>query len=263
MGNRPAQRDTIDNGAGRDRGRSGAAGRRCASTRCWRRGRTRRSRSFRSRSTFLKSAKIIGTYALGVRLPGDAVPAANAGREGGREAGCEALMGMMKTKEPATGFYDYDGSAGQTTYSLSRSQYAVLGVWAAAQMGVEIPTATGDGRKAWIERQEADGGWRLPEGQARHARRASRRSASRRCSSRRSTSPPTAGSRCRGNLGIQRDRAGAEVHGGERSTSSPPTRSTRATSRTPRSTPSSGSASPAGGSISARSTGSRRAPTGC
>jgi hypothetical protein len=78
----------------------------------------------------------------------------------------EELVGMMKRQGPAAGFYDYVAGKGNS-YSLSRSQYAVLGVWAGDQMGV--PVEPGYWRaieKAWVGAQEPDGGWRYQPGKA-------------------------------------------------------------------------------------------------
>lgn len=109
---------------------------------------------------FLKTARIVGTYALGVRMQAMLFLPQAPDVKAVVKRDAEALLGMMKTKEPGTGFYDYDGTRGSSYYSLSRSQYAVLGVWAAAQMGVEIPEGYWRTvETAWLRAQEADGGW--------------------------------------------------------------------------------------------------------
>ena len=114
---------------------------------------------------FLKKAKLSGTYALGLRcqvwllLP--ETPEVKALMK--KDAG--ALRAMMKTEGRALGFYDYDATDGKTTYSLSRSQYAVLGMWAAAQMGVETPRAYWQTvETAWIDHQDKSGGWNYQRG---------------------------------------------------------------------------------------------------
>ena len=76
-----------------------------------------------------------------------------------------ALRAMMKTQGQAKGFYDYDARGGATTYSLSRSQYAVLGMWAAAQTGVEVPSDYWRMVTAsWTGHQDAGGGWAYQKG---------------------------------------------------------------------------------------------------
>jgi hypothetical protein len=112
---------------------------------------------------FLKKAKVSGTYALGIRchvwllLPQSAEVKALMRRD------AAALQVMMKTQGAAKGFYDYDARG--TSYSLSRSQYAVLGMWGAALAGVEVPQDYW--RKvdtAWSAAQETDGAWRKQKG---------------------------------------------------------------------------------------------------
>lgn len=109
---------------------------------------------------FLMKADMVGTYALGVRcqvtlmLPQTAETKALMGRD------LRRLLLLMKQKGKAQGFYDYDAEGGATTYSLSRSQYAVLGVWAAAQSGQEVPRAYWSTvEKAWVAHQDKSGGW--------------------------------------------------------------------------------------------------------
>jgi hypothetical protein len=109
---------------------------------------------------FLKKADIVGTYALGMRaqvwtmLPQTPEIRSLATRDATK------LRGLMKTTDYAKGFYDYDNTGGPKTHSLSRSQYAVLGMWACAQAGAEVPGAYwAEIEKAWNRAQEKDGGW--------------------------------------------------------------------------------------------------------
>lgn len=109
---------------------------------------------------FLKKADITGTYVLGIRcqiwlqLPPSPEVKTLANRD------MRALLGLMKSQEFARGFYDYNAEGGPRTYSLSRSQYAVLGMWAVSQAGVEVPNAYwAEVEKAWIRAQRKDGGW--------------------------------------------------------------------------------------------------------
>ena len=114
---------------------------------------------------FLKKAKIGGTYALGARCQVWALLPQTPEVKSLMKRDAAALQTMMKTSGNAKGFYDYDAKGGPNTYSLSRSQYAVLGMWAAAASGVEVPTEYW--RKveaAWTGAQEPDGGWRYQKG---------------------------------------------------------------------------------------------------
>jgi hypothetical protein len=114
---------------------------------------------------FLKTADVVGTYALGVRcqvtlmLPQTPQTRALMARD------LQRLLSLMKKQGRAKGFYDYDAGGEGTTYSLSRSQYAVLGVWAAAQSGLEVSNAYWNTvEKAWIAHQDKSGGWNYQRG---------------------------------------------------------------------------------------------------
>ena len=112
---------------------------------------------------FLKKAKIGGTYALGIRCIVWLLLPETAEIKGLMRRDALALQAMMKTQGNAKGFYDYDARG--NSYSLSRAQYAVLGMWAAAQSGVEVPADYW--RKveaAWVGAQESDGGWQYQKG---------------------------------------------------------------------------------------------------
>ena len=108
---------------------------------------------------FLMNAELTGTYALGMRAQVLMLLPKNPATEKLIRADMKRLIGLMKTKGNAEGFYDYDAEG--NSYSLSRAQYAVLGVWAAAQSGQEVERAYwAKVEKAWIKAQEQDGGWR-------------------------------------------------------------------------------------------------------
>jgi hypothetical protein len=74
------------------------------------------------------------------------------------------LATSFKRVGNARGMYDYTPSAAATaskSYSHSRSQYAVLGMWAAEQSGIEVPDAYWKMiEDAWIRNQDKSGGWR-------------------------------------------------------------------------------------------------------
>jgi hypothetical protein len=109
---------------------------------------------------FLKNADIVGTYALGVRCQVTMMLPQTPETKALMAKDLQRLLGLMKKRGKAQGFYDYDAEGGATTYSLSRSQYAVLGVWAAAQSGHEVPRAYWSTvEKAWIAHQDESGGW--------------------------------------------------------------------------------------------------------
>lgn len=108
---------------------------------------------------FLKKADIIGTYALAMRaqvwlnLPKTPETRALMKKDS------DALRGIMHKTGKYRGFFDYVGTG--KTYSLSRSQYGVLGMWAAAQMGVPVsPDFWKITEQAWINAQQPDGGWK-------------------------------------------------------------------------------------------------------
>jgi hypothetical protein len=112
---------------------------------------------------FLKKAKIGGTYALGLRCMVWLLLPETAEVKGLMRRDAQALQAMMKSQGNAKGFYDYDARG--NSYSLSRAQYAVLGMWAAAQSGVEVPADYWRRvEAAWAGAQESDGGWQYQKG---------------------------------------------------------------------------------------------------
>jgi hypothetical protein len=114
---------------------------------------------------FLKQAKLTGTYALGIRCLVWARLPQTPEVKALMKQDAAALRALMKTQGPAKGFYDYDARGSATAYSLSRSQYAVLGMWAAAQNGVEVPTDYWRTITAsWTNNQDASGGWAYQKG---------------------------------------------------------------------------------------------------
>ena len=114
---------------------------------------------------FLKQAKVGGSYALGIRCLVWARLPQTPDVKALMKQDAASLRAMMKTRGQAKGFYDYDARGSATTYSLSRSQYAVLGVWAAAQSGVEVPTEYWRTVTAsWTGHQDAGGGWNYLKG---------------------------------------------------------------------------------------------------
>jgi hypothetical protein len=110
---------------------------------------------------WLYKAQIYGTYSLSLRanvwqyLP----QSPNVRRAARRDA--DLLLGGMKTKGDADGFWGYavnEGAAGN--YDHSTSQFALLGVWACQQAGREVPIAFwSKSETAWGKHQYDDGSW--------------------------------------------------------------------------------------------------------
>ncbi|MEA2734139.1 MAG: hypothetical protein QOE14_590, partial [Humisphaera sp.] len=110
---------------------------------------------------YLRKSPTTGVYALGIRcqiwllLP----PTAEVRGAMNRDANV-LIRGVKRGAGDASGFYDYISGGGGTTYSHSRAQYGVLGVWAADQMGMQVPREYwGLVEKAWIDHQDPSGGW--------------------------------------------------------------------------------------------------------
>ncbi|MGB7159645.1 MAG: DUF4159 domain-containing protein [Tepidisphaeraceae bacterium] len=107
---------------------------------------------------YLKKVESKGIYAVGVRcLVWNALPQTDDVKAAMKKDLNYLLANVIKEGR-GKGFYDYMG--GGKSYSHSRAQYAVLGVWAAAQSGLEVPRSYWDlVEKAWIADQQPDGGW--------------------------------------------------------------------------------------------------------
>jgi len=125
---------------------------------------------------FLKKNPSAGVYALGLRmqvwleLPKTPDVMAAAKRD------AEMLLKSVKTLKAqgsAMGMYDYvfDPTGKSKSYSHSRSQYGVLGVWAAEQIGIEIGERYWQFvENAWLDHQAPDGGWTyMKPGETEHA----------------------------------------------------------------------------------------------
>jgi hypothetical protein len=95
------------------------------------------------------------TYSVGLRASVFAVlPGASRGPE---LKGDLAWLESNMLPGVRSGLYNY-GSHGQGDYS--NSQYGVLGVWAAAEAGLEVPLSYWRTvENAWLRGQHADGGW--------------------------------------------------------------------------------------------------------
>jgi hypothetical protein len=109
---------------------------------------------------YLKKTESKGIYAVGVRcLVWNALPQTPDVKAAMKKDLTFLLTNVIKEGR-GKGFYDYLGGASKS-YSHSRAQYAVLGVWAAAQSGLEVPRSYWQMvEKAWVDDQDpAGGGW--------------------------------------------------------------------------------------------------------
>src|SRR5688572_3103021 len=115
---------------------------------------------------FLRGADMIGTYALGCRLQVWSLLPTSAETRKLVSRDARMLLQSVRKTGPGKGFYSYTGAPGDD-FSLSRSQYGVLGIWAAAEMGAEIPSDYWDVvEQSWLGAQTPDGGWnydKLPD----------------------------------------------------------------------------------------------------
>ncbi len=108
---------------------------------------------------FLKQAELEGVYAVAMRCQVWAqLPASPEVKQLLRKD-TQRLLSAMKTNGRAKGFWDYLPGTGDG-YSHSRANYAVLGLWAAAQSDVEIPDSTWKLIvEGWMRHQDPAGGW--------------------------------------------------------------------------------------------------------
>lgn len=109
---------------------------------------------------FLKTADIKGIYALGIRaqvwhyLPQTPDVKTAVKRDG------NLLVSSIKNGADNKGMFNYPVNDSLERYDNSVSQYGVLGIWAVAQLGLEVPTAKWKLMDtAWREHQLEDGGW--------------------------------------------------------------------------------------------------------
>ena len=108
---------------------------------------------------FLKKADIIGIYALGMRAQVWTLLPQTPDVRAAAKKDAALLMAAMGTKTFQKGFYNYT-TAKEGNFHTSTSQYGVLGMWAAAQAGIEVPDQYWQTvEKAWQQIQDKDGGW--------------------------------------------------------------------------------------------------------
>jgi hypothetical protein len=107
---------------------------------------------------FLKKADLRGVYALGLRMQVWLLLPPTADVRRLAQADLAKLLAMTRSEGSARGMHDY--TALGRLYSHSRTQYAVLGIWAAEQMGLEVPLKYWmENERAWIAHQDPSGGW--------------------------------------------------------------------------------------------------------
>ncbi|HEV7300133.1 MAG TPA: prenyltransferase/squalene oxidase repeat-containing protein, partial [Tepidisphaeraceae bacterium] len=108
---------------------------------------------------FLKKTDTPGTYALGLRCQVWLMLPQTPDIKARMQKDAQVLIRTAKAHGDATGMYDYAFTKGDN-YSHSRSQYAVLGVWAAERAGLKVPEAYWSAiEKSWIRNQDPSGGW--------------------------------------------------------------------------------------------------------
>jgi hypothetical protein len=110
---------------------------------------------------WLKKADLIGTYAAGTRLQvWNALPGASRRKDilelAKRDR--DTLLKNRRTEEHTRGMFRY--STIGFGYDHSASQFGVLGLYAASQLGAEVPAAFWkDADAIWTRNQDPSGGW--------------------------------------------------------------------------------------------------------
>ncbi len=141
----------------------------------------------RAAVAWLEHADVRGTYALGLRaqvwplLPPDPAVRRAAARD--RELLLAGLrQRLVGPYAEANGFFGYGPGVPAYQYDHSVSQFGVLGLWAAAQVGLEVDAKTWRQMdRAWRSHRRPDGAWCYvaepfdedPDGGGRHHRNGS------------------------------------------------------------------------------------------
>ena len=111
---------------------------------------------------FVKTQPITGTYAVGVKMLALSYLPIDGDVKRSASAGAQVLLQTVKTQGEAAGHYDYNALVRDDgdVYSHSRSQYGLLGLWAASRMGYDVPANYWRLCDAgWRRNQRRDGGW--------------------------------------------------------------------------------------------------------
>lgn len=107
---------------------------------------------------YLQTTDTTGVYALGLRCQVWLLLPQSPEVKRAMAKDARILRDSIITEGKGRGFYGYN--PGSRNYSHSRAQYAVLGLWAAAQTGVEVPDSYWQlVERCWIEDQDPGGGW--------------------------------------------------------------------------------------------------------
>ncbi len=119
--------------------------------------RPRQSEPLARAMAWLDGAKLHGTYAVALRAcAGSLLPGART--RGRLRKDVEWLIEAAN----ASGGYTYTSSGGMAseTQDNSNAQLALLGIWAGARRGVEVPlTYWRRAERYWLDQQQYDGGW--------------------------------------------------------------------------------------------------------
>jgi hypothetical protein len=110
---------------------------------------------------FLDRAEITGTYAMGMKLNiWNYIERLTPDQKEVLRKDATLLLTAVKRNPGNAGLYHYWLDASKGDYDQSCSNYGVLGMWAAAQQNLEVPTAYWElVDKAWRKNQQKDGGW--------------------------------------------------------------------------------------------------------
>lgn len=112
----------------------------------------------RSAIDYLLANEATGVYALGLRCQVWLMLPQTAEIRAAMRKDAKILIDSIIRDGRGKGFYGYN--PGGSAYSHSRGHFGVLGVWAAAQAGVEVPLAYWKlVEEAWIANQHPSGGW--------------------------------------------------------------------------------------------------------
>lgn len=110
---------------------------------------------------FLKTADLVGVYALGMRAQVWSLLPQSAETRQLLAKDAAAILRTLNTKGRAAGLWDYDDpspTGGRIDHSVS--QFGVLGLWAASQNGADVnPKLWATFDDAWKNNQHPDGGW--------------------------------------------------------------------------------------------------------
>jgi hypothetical protein len=108
---------------------------------------------------FVRKTDTLGVYALGLRCQLWLTLPQTPENKARMKKDMEVLLRSPRTNANAQGMFNYTPDK-SSAYSHSRSQYGVLGVWAAERSGQPVPeTFWPLMEKAWIRNQDPSGGW--------------------------------------------------------------------------------------------------------